>query len=533
MEKKTFLVGAVILGIAGLMVQVLGAVFRIPLANIIGPAGMGYYQTAYPLYIFLLVFSTNGAPAAISKMTSERLAVGRIKDAHKVFKQAFGLMAVLGLLAFLGVFFGAESIVSAFGDPGAVLAMKAIAPALLVVPIMSVYRGYFQGMQNMGPTATSQLIEQGVRVAVGLSLAILWMKYGIEEAAAGATIGTSVGPLAGVLVLVLIYKKHRNKILASMEADTSTSSESAKDILRTLLWIAIPITVGVSILPIINLGDLFVLMKRLSGSGFTLEQANVLYGQLSGMVGPIINIPMALALSMALALVPAIASAKASNDMVLLERNIQLGFRMAMIVGVPCSFGLIILAKPIMTLLYPLEMASAINASDSLAYLAIGVIFLCIAQTMAGTLQGLGKPGVAVVGLSIGFAVKLIATYVLAGIPALNMDGAAIASSMAYATIGLFNLWAVKKMTGIVLDRPQSIYKPVLSGIIMFITAGVVYRIFDGLIGNSLACLLSIIAAALVYGIVLLRIKGVREHEIRRFPKGEKLATLLKKVKLL
>jgi stage V sporulation protein B len=242
---------------------------------------------------------------------------------------------------------------------------------------------------------------------------------------------------------------------------------------------------------------------------------------------------MALALSMALALVPAIASAKASNDMTLLERNIQLGFRMAMIVGVPCSFGLIILAKPIMTLLYPLEMASAINASGSLAYLAIGVIFLCIAQTMAGTLQGLGKPGVAVVGLSIGFAVKLIATYVLAGIPPLNMDGAAIASSMAYATIGLFNLWAVKNMTGIIIDRPQSIYKPVLSGIIMFITAGVVYRIFDGLIGNSLACLLAIFVAALVYGIVLLRIKGVRENEIRRFPKGEKLASLLQKLKLL
>ncbi len=533
MEKKTFLVGAVILGIAGLMVQVLGAVFRIPLANIIGPAGMGYYQTAYPLYVFLLVFSTNGAPAAISKMTSERLAVGKIRDAHKVFKQAFVLMTGLGFIAFLAVFLGAEYIVSAFGDPGAVLAMKAISPALLVVPIMSVYRGYFQGMQNMGPTATSQLIEQGVRVAVGLSLAVLWMKHGIEEAAAGATIGTSVGPVAGVLVLVLIYNKRRGRILASMEEDVSTSRESGKDILKSLLWIAVPITVGVSILPIINLGDLFVLMNRLSDSGFTLEEANILYGQLSGMVGPIINIPMALALSMALALVPAIASAKASTDLALLSRNIQLGFRMAMIVGVPCSFGLIILAKPIMTLLYPLEMASAINASGSLAYLAIGVIFLCIAQTMAGTLQGLGKPGVAVVGLSIGFLVKLLATYILAGIPSLNMEGAAIASSMAYATIGLFNLWAVKRITGIAFDRVQSVYKPLLSGVILFITAGIVYRIFDGLIGNSLACITAIFVAALVYVIVLLRIKGVTEEEIRRFPKGDKLASLLIKVKLI
>lgn len=533
MEKKTFLVGAVILGIAGLLVQVLGAVFRIPLANIIGPAGMGYYQTAYPLYVFLLVFSTNGAPAAISKMTSERLAVGRVRDAHRVFKQAFLLMTVVGLVAFLAVFLGAESIVSAFGDPGAVLAMKAIAPALLIVPIMSVYRGYFQGMQNMGPTATSQLVEQGVRVAVGLSLAVLWMKHGIEQAAAGATIGTSVGPVAGVLVLALIYNLRRKKILSDLEEDLNTAKESGKDILKTLLWIAVPITIGVSILPIINLGDLFVLMNRLSNSGFTLEEANVLYGQLSGMVGPIINIPMALALSMALALVPAIASAKASNDLKLLERNIQLGFRTAMIVGVPCSFGLIILAKPIMTLLYPLEMDSAVNASGSLAYLAMGVIFLCIAQTMAGTLQGLGKPGVAVVGLSIGFIVKLLATYILSGIPALNMEGAAIASAIAYATIGLFNLWAVKKKTGINFDPMQSVYKPVLAGIIMFITAGLSYRIFDSVLGNSLACLIAIFAAALAYIVVILRIKGITKEEIRGFPKGEEIASLLIKLRLI
>lgn len=533
MEKKTFLLGAVILGIAGLLVQVLGAVFRIPLANIIGPAGMGYYQTAYPLYVFLLVFSTNGAPAAISKMTSERLALGRVSDAHRVFKLAFLLMALLGVGAFLVVFLGAETIVATFGDPGAVLAMKAIAPALLVVPIMSVYRGYFQGMQNMGPTAISQLFEQGVRVAVGLSLAILWMKHGIEQAAAGATLGTSVGPLAGVIVLIIIYNKKRKKILTAIEKDLTKSKESSKEILKTLLWIAVPITLGVSILPIINLGDLFVLMNRLSNSGFSIEEANVLYGQLSGMVGPIINIPMALALSMALALVPAIASAKASADVQLLEKNIQLGFRMAMIVGVPCSFGLIILAKPIMTLLYPLEMESAVNASGSLAYLAMGVIFLCIAQTMAGTLQGLGKPGLAVFGLIIGFIVKLLATYILAGIPELNMEGAAIASTMAYATIGLFNLWAVKRLTGISFDRKLSIFKPLLAGIIMFIVAGLFYRILDGIIGNSLACLIAISFAALAYVVELLKIKGVTEEEIRGFPRGGKIAAFLIKVKLL
>jgi len=531
MEKKTFLKGAVILGMAGLMVQVFGAIFRIPLANIIGPSGMGYYQTAYPIYVFLLVFSTNGAPAAISKMTSERLAMGRVKDAHQVFRNSFLLMSIVGFVAFVAVFFGAESIVSAVGAPGAVLAMKAIAPALLVVPIMSVYRGYFQGMQNMGPTATSQLIEQGVRVAVGLTLAIVLMKESVEFAAAGATFGTSVGPVAGVLVLAIIYSGRRQALLAQQGNDQESRGEPARKIMGTLLWIAMPITVGVSILPIINLGDLLVVMKRLEATGFSLEEANILYGQLTGMAGPVINIPMALALSMALSMVPAIAAANAAGDRGFLEKNIQLGFRTAMMVGVPCSFGLIILAEPIMTLLYPMEMESAISASNSLAYLAMGVIFLCVAQTMAGTLQGLGRPGIAVIGLITGFVVKWVATYFLTGIPGLNIDGAAIASALAYTTVGLFNFAAVKALTGIVFDRNLTMLKPLVSGLVMFIVAGLVYRIFDGILGNAGSCLLAVFFGALVYGLVLLKIKGIQPEEVKQLPKGEKIWKLLKKIR--
>ncbi len=533
MEKKTFLKGAAILGIAGLLVQVLGAFFRIPLANIIGPAGMGYYQTAYPIYVFLLVFSTNGAPAAISKMTSERLAMGNPWEAHRVFKLSFILMAVMGALAFSGIYFGAEKIVSAFGDPGAVMAMKAIAPALLVVPVMSVYRGYFQGMQDMTPTATSQLIEQAVRVAAGLALAVVLMKKGIEYAAAGATFGTSIGPIAGLAVLAIIYGLKRKTILSRITEDHRKEEEPARDIIKALLWIAVPITIGVSILPIINLGDLFIVMKRLESTGFELHQANILYGQLTGMAGPIINIPMALALSMALSMVPAVAAAKASGDKHFMETNIKLGLRTAMIVGVPCSFGLIILAEPIMTLLYPMEMESAAGASGCLSYLAMGVIFLCIGQTMAGILQGLGRPGIAVAGLFAGFIVKLVSTYFLTGFPELNVEGAAIGSTLGFITIGLFNFYSVKKLTGIRFDRELSVFRPVLSGIVMFISCGIIYRIFNGIIGNSLSCILAICIGAAAYGIMLIKSKAISGDEIRMLPKGQKLHSLLKKVRLV
>lgn len=532
MGKKSFLKGAAILGIAGLLVQVMGAIFRIPLGNIIGDDGMGYYQTAYPIYVFLLVFSTNGAPAAISKMTSERIAIGRNDEAHRVFKLSFILMFILGIVASSIFFFGAELIVNALGNPKAYYAMIAIAPALLFVPIMAVFRGYFQGMQEMGPTATSQLTEQAVRVAIGLALAIMWVPKGLELAAAGATFGTSIGPIAGVLVLIIIYLNKKNKLPLKNEIK-DTNKESSRSILKTLAVIAIPITIGVSILPIMNIADVIIVMRRLQSIGFTGVEANALYGQLTGMAGPVINIPMALALSMALSMVPAIAAAASTKDTAFLNLNVRLGLRTAMIIGVPCSFGLMALAEPIMKLLYPLQAESAISSSGCLFFLAIGIVFLCIAQTMAGTLQGLGKPGIAVWGLAVGFVVKGVSTYILVGMPELNVEGAAIGSTLGYITIGLINLIAVKKMTKISFDLKLSILKPCMAGIVMFILVVGTYKGLVGVVGNSLSTVVAIGVGGAVYGIMLLKIKAIEENEIVMLPKGGALVKLFKKFRLV
>ena len=533
MSKKTFLRGAAVLGIAGLLVQVMGAIFRIPLGNIIGDEGMGYYQTAYPIYVFLLVFSTNGAPAAISKMTSERVALGRYSEAHRVFKLSFILMLALGIVASAIFFFGAEFIVNALKNPGAYYAMVSIAPALLFVPIMAVFRGYFQGLQQMEPTAVSQLVEQAVRVAVGLSLAVVLIPKGIEYAAAGATIGTSIGPVAGVVMLVIIYYHRRRRLHQDIDKDQSAEKESAGRILAILAAIAVPITIGVSILPIMNIVDVSIVMRRLQDVGFSPANANALYGQLTGMAGPVINIPMALALSVALSIVPAIAAANSVHDTDFLNMNVRLGLRTAMIIGVPCTFGIMILAEPLMLLFYPMQAASASSAAPCLFILSIGVIFLSIAQTMAGILQGLGRPYTAVISLGAGVAVKAVATYILTGIPALNVQGAAIGSSLAFGVIGILNFAAVKKLTGTKFDFSLSVWKPVFSGIIMGIAVLAVYYICRNVVGNSLSTLLSVAAGAAVYGIMLLKSRAIEAHEIKLLPKGEKLAKLLVKLKLI
>lgn len=534
MGKKSFLRGAAVLGIAGLLTQVLGAVFRIPLGNIIGTDGMAYYQTAYPVYIFLLVFSTNGAPAAISKMTSERIALGRYAEAHKVFKLSFIFMSIFGLICFSVLFFGAEAIVNALGNAGAYYAVVAIAPALLLVPIMSVFRGYFQGMQEMGPTAISQITEQSIRVFAGLSLAIILMPMGIELAAAGASAGGSIGPVFGVAIILVVYLVRKKKIFAAIAGDKTADIESAGSILKTLAIIAIPITIGVSIQPIMNLGDAIFVMNRLQdAAGFGYEGAKDLYGALTGFAAPVINIPMALALSMALSLVPAIAAANSAGDTQALKANVSLGLRTSMIIGVPCSFGLMIIAEPIMLLLFPLQADGAVTSSACLFYLAAGTIFLCIAQTMAGILQGLNKLSAAVWGIVAGFAVKCVLTYFLTGMPELNVKGAAIATSIGYLTIAMINFLAVKRHTRIKFDFHLSVTKPIAAGIVMSVIVLTVYYPVAALAGNSLAVILAIAVGACVYGICLIKLKAITALEIETLPKGKKLVHLLKKVNLV
>ena len=258
-----------------------------------------------------------------------------------------------------------------------------------------------------------------------------------------------------------------------------------------------------------------------------------MFGALTGFAIPVINVPMAMALSMALAIVPAVSAANSIGDRVELESNIKLGFRTAMIIGVPCSFGLMCLAEPVIRLLFPMQTESAPTAANCLFILSCGIVFLCIAQTMAGILQGIGKVSLAVYGILAGFAVKCVFTYILAGIDELNVSGAAIATLTGYIVIALVNFAAVKRSTNIKIDIRLSVVKPVVSGLIMSIFVLAVYRLCVGVLGNSITTILAVAVGACVYGIVLIKIKGITADEIEKLPKGRLLTSLLRKVKLI
>ena len=526
MTRKSFMQGALVLGIAGLIIKLLGAIFRIPLANIIGEEGMGYYQTAYPIYVLFLTLSTAGIPIAISKLVSERCSLEEYRAANKVFRVSFLLLSAIGIVSSISLFLGAEAIVGALGNPKALLAMKAIAPALLFVPIMAAFRGYFQGMQNMKPTAASQIIEQLFRVAAGLSLSILLVQSGRHYAAAGASFGATAGAIAGLAGIAIIYYTHRRALHHQMLRGRKGTDESTASILSRIFVIAVPVTIGAAIMPIMGTIDVAIVMKRLQATGYTEQAANSLYGQLTGMAGPLINFPQVLSMSIAMSLVPAIAGAYQRRDMEFLRHEVELGVRTSMLIGLPSALGLMVLAEPIMLLLYPMQKASAVSAASSLFLLAFGVIFLSVVQTLTGVLQGLGKQMIPVRNLMIGALAKVILTYTLTGIESINVRGAALGTVVAYMLAAFLNLLAVRQYTGVKFDWKLTVGKPVSSVLVMSGVVFVIYRLALPAAGNAIATLSAILAGGLIYFSMLFVTGCITEEELLLLPKGKKLAGL-------
>ena len=529
MAKKSFFKGAVILGIAGIIVKVFGAFFRIPLANIIGDTGMGYYQTAYPVYVLLLTLSTAGIPTAIARLVSERTTEGNHKEAYRIFTVSFRLLLAMGIVTSLLLFLGAPYIVQYMkGEPEAIYSMRSIAPALLFVPIMAAFRGYFQGQQDMTPTASSQVIEQAFRVVFGLSMAVILLPAGLKFAAAGASAGAAAGGFFGLIGIFAIYIRRRSVIRENCRNSPDGESEAAKSILWKIVVIAVPVTIGAAIMPIMTNIDLAIVVRRLVQSGYSSAEANSLYGQLSGFATPLINLPQVLTQAIAMSLVPAVASAFSAKDQEFLRYNTAFGIRTAMIIGMPCSVGLMVLSKPIMLLLYPAQQASAVNAAESLFILAFGAIFLSLVQTLTGILQGVKRQLIPVINLAIGAGIKVIITYVLTGIPSVNVKGAAAGTAAAYITAALLNYRAVRKYTGSRPNFSLTFGRPMLSAAIM---GAIVWAIYSGLsllTGNTVATMVSVFCGVVVYGFCILRFKGITPDEIKMLPKGAKIVAMLR-----
>ena len=538
--KKSMISGAAVLAAAGLFVKFLGAFFRIPLGNMIGTVGMANYTPAYSLYNFLLVFSTTGLPVAVSKMVAERRAVGMYYEAERVFKLSRTLMVILGIAGCCFVYCFADTIAQMVNVPGSALSMKATAPALVLVPLMASYRGYFQGMQEMSPTALSQIVEQVFRVGIGLSLAIVLMNSTLftdftaqERGAAGGCFGASAGAFGGLLAVLVIYFIKRRKVKAEIRSDKEAKSEKSGKLIKRILWIAVPITIGTAIMPIVNLVDAGIVSTRLVASGWSSIEAQDLYGQLTGFASPLVGFPQILTQAVVLSLVPMVSAAFRKKDTLELHNRLKLGFRMSMIIGIPCATGLFVLAKPVLMLLYYTQKESAISATPCLQILAVGFVFLSIVLTITGGLQGITKQMIPVINLFIGVVMKFVITWVLVAVPVINVKGAAIGTVCAYAIAATLDTVFLIRYTKVKFPWGKIFVKPLISSLIMGAAALVIYKAaFAITASNLLGTAFSILVAIPLYGVLVIKTKAISRDEMMGISIGRKLARICDRLHL-
>ncbi len=533
----SFVKGATILAVTGIVARIIGAVFRIVLAAILGDEGIGLYMYAYPIYSTLLVISTAGIPVALSKLMAESIALKDYREALRVFRVAFYILTLTGLVITLVLFLGAEYFAdSIVKDLEAVYPLIAISPAIFFVTIMAALRGFFQGQQNMMPTAASQLLEQLVRVAFSIFLVFMLLPMGLEFAAAGATSGAAAGGLAGFLLLLVFYLRKRRKLFILAGQQEGHNPDPVGRIIRRIFSLAIPVTIGGLVIPLISLIDLAVVPRQLQAAGFDLETARALYGQLTGMAGPVVYFPNVIALALSISLVPAISEAFALQNRNLIQSRADIAVKLTVFFSLPSALGLYLLAEPITILLY-----NNAAAGYSLAYMSWSVIPLCLYVTTTGLIQGLGRPIIPALNMLYGGLVKTGLAWFLTAVPSLNVGGAALASVIGIGVAAALNLYYVYRLTGWKGRIRELVLFPGIAVLAMSVFVYISYYGIIRLAGplltagrlNAFATLASILIGIIVYSLILLFSGGLSKDELHMVPViGQRLAKLAERLRL-
>lgn len=531
LSKDTFLKGAFILTAAGIVVKLIGSVNRILLSRLLGGEGIGLYQMAYPIYLLALSISSAGIPVAISIIVAEKIALGDYRGANRVFRISLAVLAITGAVFTFLLYFGAGWLIEHqfVRDPRAYWAIAALAPAIFFVTILSSYRGYFQGLQMMTPTAVSQIIEQLFRVVTMILFAYLLLPRGLEFAAAGASFGAGPGAAAGLAVLVYFYWRERKSFQGHMNAQSSLRPESSVSIISRIVRLALPVSLANIMLPVVSNIDLLIVPARLEAAGYTVEQSTELFGYLTGMAVPLVNLATILTASLAASLVPAVSEAYTLRNPQQVYQRTATAVRISNLITIPSFVGMMLLAKPISVMLYGTP-----NADTSIAIMSFGIFLLGIHQVTTGVLQGLGHTAIPVVNMVLSAVVKIILSWVLTGMPELGIKGAAWATNADFGVAATLNIYFIYRYVGFAIDIKDTLRTSIAAGVMGGFVLVVYDIVMSQTLHNSLATLAAIAVGGTVYGLFLLLTGGVTGRDVERVPRvGSQLAQLLRRLRLL
>ena len=523
---NSFVRQAAILAAASLFVRLLGFIYRIPFQRLVGDAGVADYFTAYQVYTFAIALTSGALPVAISRLVSERIAQGQYHNAHQMFKTALLFATAIGSVAGLVMLFGAEIIAHFMDAPGITLAVRTLAPTVVVVGILAVFRGYFQGMKTAIPTAVSQTIEQVFKVVVSLWLAYVFFNAAdLSPAVAGASAGTGIAALAGLAVVVLLYALIAKDLRKRASKDKNYDADESKSMqISAIFKTALPMLTAMTILSGSGLLDFFMISNRLTASGaFAPIEVRDLLGQFTGVFILLTTLPVSLSSALSTAVIPEITASSVQSNTAAVRHKANMALRLSMILSIPSAVGLAVLAEPIIALLF----GRGQQGAWLLQYGAVSIIFMALSHVLTGTLQGLGQIKLPIIATLIGALVKIPVNYVLIAMPSVNILGVVIGTIVCFMVSAGINMYFLYRCTGILPSLSAAFIKPLVAATGMGMVCYAVYHTAKIFMPSALATIGALCAGGITYVLLMCVIKGFRQSDLQAMPLPRKIKILL------
>lgn len=579
-EKKvnhSFAAGALIMTIGMFIVKLAGAAFKIPLSYILGGVGFGYFTTAYNMYSPIHALATAGLPIAISRMVSGYMTQGRYKDVKLMHKISIPLFMATGLFGSLLMIFGSFYYVQLVNAPGSLYSLLALAPTIFFSCLISIYKGYYEGLRNMVPTAVSEIIEAFGKVIFGISLAWLTVSYGMSEfqkfgtifgtayetkeaaklailpwVSAAAVVGITLGSVAGYLYMLIKFKICGDGITPE-ELKEAPEPYPVKKIMKMLLSISVPVALGAIIMNVASTIDSTLIQTRLNDImtstpeallkvyGSLIPQQNIKAGKVHvfllgcfGYMNTVVMVLPTITQGFAISALPNVTSAWVSGVKEKIKSSIETVLKVTSIVSLPIGIGMSVLSLPIMDLIYNTfgknkSAEEVVISSHIMGIYALGIIFVAIGTPICSTLQAVGRADIPLKALTAGVVMKIAFNYILVGIPEINIQGAGIGTLICYLFVCAVTLFSLKKETKVSLDFTGVFLKPLLCALICGATAWASQGLMAMAIPYKLATVIAIALAAVVYVFALFLTKTVTSKDLATIPKCKKIIKVLEK----
>ena len=546
-SKNNFMMQGAILGVSSILVRVIGLIYRVPLNNILGEKGVAYYGVAFDVYSILLLLSSYSLPLAVSKMVSKRVTLKEYRNTKRIFIFALIFALCCGVAAFCITFFGADLFAKILHFPQSAIALRVLSPALIILSVLGVMRGYFQGLGTMIPTAVSNIVEQIINAIVSIVAATMLYKSvtvakaaaypfeNVKEAygAAGGTLGTVSGAFAALVFMIILFMMYRKILNQQIAKDQTDYVEPAKDILKVLVVTIIPVILSTTIYNISGLIDSGLFSNIMVSRGVSEAEKDIMTGMFTGNYRLIVNVPIALASALASSLIPSVVRSMTQNNKSGVIRKVESSIKVSMIVAMPCAAGIGALSRQIIGFLFPTSVTPD-KVSLMLMIGCLSVVLYSLSTITNSILQGIDKMRIPVIHSAIAIVIHVVVLVAMLYILRIDVFSLVICDMLFAFIVCFLNARSLRRYIGYKQEIKKSFLLPAICSVVMGVAAFFISKgIYKLVHSYAISVLITIVIAVIIYGILLLLFKVIDAEEVYAMPGGAKLYAVAKKLHLM